>query len=602
MMDDVRFVEIATGHVSNRGHVTTVDNIHSYISNKNQKTETYHSWFAFDGDLKRHIRETGSIANFDGVYYIHSIILDFDIKELTNQQLYEAVHWMVNEDMINDLLIKPEHIRIWYSGTGFHIELPNLFGFEPSTELPHIVKATLSALFPDCDTIYDGARLIRAGHSYNEKNDNFKVPFTVESFNKASMDEIILISKQLTDELSLFDNIAFYDVEPYLEKYIVQPELSENKTIVRKRFKIDPSRNVTCMQTLISKPPPVGQRNHSMMRVASWLRRCGVPQLAVQGMLTQWTGLDKEAISTANQVFTEEYEYGCEDPIMTEYCSSRCLHFRHKDYNMKIKNVEDMALDYAEFVKQDFTEHGMNLRDAYSMEDDYWILPGELVIVSGNTGLGKSTFVMNLVTKFPKLKTLFMSLENNWHLTYRRFVQMTHGLTKEQAIEEYRRQEHPPMHYEEAFKHISIVCESPELSTMMKTIAMSSVKVVVVDPTDMINVRGTRDDYSAMTAIIRGLKNFAEAQQIIIIAVHHVNKEALVNNRTDIGSLKGTSDVSQKADKVITINGDRDNVRRVVQANKSRDEDNRLMKIMFEFRKKTMQFVEIPNFELEPNV
>ena len=105
-----------------------------------------------------------------------------------------------------------------------------------------------------------------------------------------------------------------------------------------------------------------------------------------------------------------------------------------------------------------------------------------------------------------------------------------------------------------------------------------------------------------MTAIIRGLKNFAEAQQIIIIAVHHVNKEALVNNRTDIGSLKGTSDVSQKADKVITINGDRDNVRRVVQANKSRDEDNRLMKIMFEFRKKTMQFVEIPNFELEPNV
>ena len=194
-----------------------------------------------------------------------------------------------------------------------------------------------------------------------------------------------------------------------------------------------------------------------------------------------------------------------------------------------------------------------------------------------------------------------MSLENNWHLTYRRFVQMTHGLTKAEAIEQYKTQN--VADYEKAFKHIDIVCESPELSTMIKTIAMSSTKVVVVDPTDMINVRGTKDDFNSMTQIIRGLKNLAEAQQIIIIAVHHVNKEALVNNRTDIGALKGSSDVSQKADKVITINGDRDSVRRTVQANKSRDEDSRLMKIMFEFRKNTMQFVEIPNFSIkeEPN-
>ena len=445
--------------------------------------------------------------------------------------------------MLKDLLIKKEHIRIWYSGTGFHIELPNIFGFEPSQELPEIVKATLSTLFPDCDTIYDGARLIRAGHSYNKKNNNFKVPFTVDSFNKATMDDIIMISRS-TDDL-LFNDIEFDDVEPYLERYIVQPEETIHpRTQPRKRFKTDPSRNVTCMQTLISSPPPVGERNHSMMRIASWLRRCGIPPLAIQGMLTDWTGLKKEAYTTTNQVFAEEYEYGCSDYIMTKYCNKKCIHFRHKDYNMKIMNVEDMAREYADFVKQDFTSSGMNLADIYTMSDDYWILPGELVIVSGNTGLGKSTFVMNLVAKFPKLKTLFMSLENNWHLTYRRFVQMTHGLTKAEAIEQYKTQN--VADYEKAFKHIDIVCESPELSTMIKTIAMSSTKVVVVDPTDMINVRGTKDDFNSMTQIIRGLKNLAEAQQIIIIAVHHVNKEALVNNRTDIGALKGSSDVSQK--------------------------------------------------------
>ena len=64
-------------------------------------------------------------------------------------------------------------------------------------DLPEIVKATLTTLFPDCDSIYDGARLIRAGHSYNKKNDNFKVPFTVEAFNKATIEEIIMISEKL---------------------------------------------------------------------------------------------------------------------------------------------------------------------------------------------------------------------------------------------------------------------------------------------------------------------------------------------------------------------------------------------------------------------
>ena len=119
------------------------------------------------------------------------------------------------------------------------------------------------------------------------------------------------------------------------------------------------------------------------MRIASWLRRCGIPPLAIQGMLTDWTGLKKEAYTTTNQVFAEEYEYGCSDYIMTKYCNKKCIHFRHKDYNMKIMNVEDMAREYADFVKQDFTSSGMNLADIYTMSDDYWILPGELVIVSG---------------------------------------------------------------------------------------------------------------------------------------------------------------------------------------------------------------------------
>jgi len=37
-----------------------------------------------------------------------------------------------------------EDIRVWFSGRGFHIEIPDLFGFQESRDLPQVVKATIA--------------------------------------------------------------------------------------------------------------------------------------------------------------------------------------------------------------------------------------------------------------------------------------------------------------------------------------------------------------------------------------------------------------------------------------------------------------------------
>ena len=66
---------------------------------------------------------------------------------------------------------------------------------------------------------------------------------------------------------------------------------------------------------------------------------------------------------------------------------------------MNVFNVDDLAEKFQEFVQKDFSKSAFNFADIYQMPEDFWVLPGELVIVSGNTGLGKSTFVMNLVAK-----------------------------------------------------------------------------------------------------------------------------------------------------------------------------------------------------------
>ena len=594
MNSEIRMVEVATGHVSNRSQVIELSNVPSYIFPMEEETETYHSWYVFDEQLQQHIKNVGTIQGYNGCYYVNNIILDYDKKDLTDKQLYDAVHFLVNTEMIEDLGIKPEHINIWYSGTGYHIEMPNLFGFSPSTTLPAIVKETLTNVFPECDSIYDGARLIRAPYSYNEKLGNYKVLFTVDSFNFLDCKAISKASKNgfTMDELQGYVDIDWSNIEPYLKPYIKYPEIQQisAKETVRSQFRLDPNSVVTCMQNVLAKKPITGERNITMMRIGSWMRRCGMPMAVVSHTLATWTGLKREAEECTKKIFEQGYEYGCTDVIMAKNCKPNCIYFKHKDYNMNVMNVDDLAEKFAEFVQKDFSSSAFNFKDVYQMPEDFMVLPGELVIVTGNTGLGKSTFVMNLVANLPTMNTLFLSLENTWHLTFRRFLQMTHGLTKQEAIDAFKNPD-DRAEFQKAFEHIQISCDPPELSRLVEGIARSKPKIVVVDTTDMIFVKGIHDEISKMNEIINGLKSVAQSQDCIIIAVHHVNKEAMREGISRITSLKGTTNVVQKADKVLAINGENNEIRRMVHSEKARDEG--YMQLMFEFQKDMMQFNQV---------
>ena len=593
MDSDIRMVEIATGHVSNRNQVVPLSDISKYRFGPEQKTEVYHSWYAFDEQLKQHINGVGTIQGFNGVYYVNNIILDYDKKDLTDDALYKAVHWLVNTEMIEDLGINPEHLVIWYSGTGFHIEMPNLFGFQPSTSLPGIVKETLTTLFPECDNIYDGARLIRAGYSYNEKKSNFKIPFTVSQFNNHQMPAIIDESNKWQGIGDLdWSQYEFGDVKSYLKHLVKYPTKSEQTYTVRSQFRMDPNSVVTCMQTALNSPPVVGERNDTMMRIASWMRRWGMPERVVSHTLTEWSGLQSEAKEVARKIFETGYEYSCKDGIMAKWCKTNCIYFKHKDYNMNVMNVDDMAEDYKSFLEKDMTESSFNFKDIYQMNNDYWVLPGELVVVTGNTGMGKSTFVMNLVTQIPHLNCLFLSLENHKHLTFRRFCQMTHLMSKTQVNDAIKTS--GVLKLQDAFKHIQICCDPPEISRLVDGIARSKPKVVEVDTTDMVFMKGVYDEITKMNEVIGQLKSVAQNQDCIVIAVHHVNKDAEREGFVKLGHLKGTSNTYQKADKVLTINArdnDRDSGFRMVKAEKSRDED--YMQLGFTFDKPHMLFKQV---------
>jgi len=77
----------------------------------------------------------------------------------------------------------------------------------------------------------------------------------------------------------------------------------------------------------------------------------------------------------------------------------------------------------------------------------------------------------------------------------------------------------------------------------------------------------------------------------LIFAIHHLNKASAAQGMVGLHSLKGSSNVVQKADKVVVIKGNRNDQYRTVVTEKSRD-DGRL-ELLTQFHPETMTFTKV---------
>lgn len=583
-----KYVEIASGHITNRGNSVKKNQLHNYIDKKESKHELYHSWYTFDHEMAHYTKVNKTIVGFKGMHYVDTIILDIDKKDLSDDSFLDYIRYFVNNELISELGIEEEHIQLWFSGTGFHVEISDIFGFTPSTTLPSVVKNTLDKVFPDCDSIYDGPRLIRAPFSYNKKSGLFKVPLSVKNLNELTIDRIKARASSIPLEIDL-SKYQLPKAEPYLSQYLMlQSPIEIEKSTKRSNFDIDPTSVVTCMQTVLSKPPVMGERNDSMMRLAAWLRRSGVPKPIVYDTLFKWSGNSKEAKSTTDSEFENGYNYWCDDQIMSKYCDPKCIHFKRKDYSLAIESTQTLASKFVNMMKDGVSNKAFNFASYYNCPD-FWVMPGELMILLGDTGMGKSTFLSNLTAMLRNHKIMYLSLENSWHLTYGRFCQIVHSKTQDE-IKSYHMEMDNVEDLYSPFNHIQFGHVSPDIEKLKEAVAYQKPDIVCVDTTDEVVVKSNGGEIERMNTIIGSLKEIATQFDCIVIAVHHVNKQASVEGIVTLHSAKGSSNVVQKADKVLSINGSATEMQRSLYCEKNRN-GNRI-KIMFKFNKPLMKFEE----------
>ena len=337
-----------------------------------------------------------------------------------------------------------------------------------------------------------------------------------------------------------------------------------------------------------------GRRHNMLLRMISAWSRKGIDKRGCYALAQTYVpSLEyHELVRTVDYVIDKAYRYGCNDPIMAEFCDQKCIFYKRKDYTMDVINTEDMRRRFAEFVTTDFTKTSFNLKDIYDINYNYIFYPGELAMLIGDTGLGKTAWLQNLVVSTPNLECLYLSLEVHDHLIYRRFLQIANGIKKDKVMDLHSVDLNGELKDAIApIEHVNIMTTSPEIGSMKQLITELKPKIVVIDTIDAVRVNYNNDPFNKMEVIINELKQLAVQESIIVIGVSHISKSASFEPRLTVHSGKGNSVIEQKADKVIGIMGDREAPRRILKSLKSRDEARFQIELLFDYE--TFRFKEV---------
>lgn len=571
------YYEIAIHSVSNRNHIIPDKELNKLITKaRNQKTELYHSVYRYDNTIKEHFEKYKTIRSFKGKIKLDYLYFDIDKGNNSDEFVLQACKNFANE-LVDSWQLHWENILIWFSGRGYHIQIHNYFGDE--IEDRAILKATMSKYFPQCDmAIYGSSSLIRAPYSINYKSGLYKVPFEFEEFMGLKYSDIERIAQYNTiRDVPKLVKKEDTDWSNYIERDIAL-KIDNNVKVEGEEFQ---SNTALCIQSMLKEGDTGHDRHHKMLRIGGHFYHAGLPMEYMKSIFLSWNKtLDsKEIVRTAESSYKHGYKFSCSDVILTKYCDSRCRFYAKKNYGNKIVVVNDydkILTDYS--IRRNNDKYRINMQFFLGLNYEYNIYSGEMVIVIGDTAMGKSTFVQNLVANNSHLNFLIFPLENGYEADLRRYVQITNNMTKHEVIEHYN-------NYGEGLtdkiKHINFVKSSVDTNNLRQIIAQSTADIFVIDTLPSVAVVKDKDRNDAgkspeqiVGEIIRSITvDFNKT----IIAVHHINKSSAQDEKgkardLTVHSTKGSSTVEQLADKLISVEGERDGNVRKIKSLKARDE------------------------------
>lgn len=548
--------------------------------------ELYFSYYLFDNEANLH-KASGrkTLEGFKGNVYFRKIILDIDKKTDSEDFCLRRARefaYRINSDYD----IPYESMQYYFSGTGFHIVLPDIFKFDPSPTLPLLVKYNFEKLFPESDIMpFTSHRsLIRAPHTINSKVSLFKIPLSTDEFFK--MDYAYFQREAKENRLGFK-----HETEPYSKDWthLIEkvPAIAITSDDSIKKHEEDSI--ATCISNMYYEGALKGTNRHNkILRMVSAWRRAGVPRPAILFSLTQWANtLDPyEVKRLVDNVYEKSYAYGCNDTMMSSYCSDKCIFHKKRNFTVNIITTKEAEQTFVDFVRSDYEDKSFDMNEVFTGGYSYKFLPGEVFGIQGGTKLGKSAVIENMAVELKRINSIYCTFENGINLTYRRLIQIAHNMSKEQVIQYYKTYDNS---LSKDIDHIKLLSLPPTLEQLDKLIIDHNPKLVIIDTLGDIDVPGVTDMTAKTGILAPRLKEIANRRGVIIGCILHVGKaESAPDYKTGktrqltVHSNIGSSAVAQKFDKILSWEGEREGMYRTLTASASRDEGELKLNLRFD--------------------
>jgi len=597
------YLEYAVRNISNRNHLCRLDEF-PMIASKNTHVELYRSMFLYESTIVDYVSKNDTVTGFNGVQSMDKLVIDIDYIKNDKLNGNETKNKTIDVvEKLEKLKVKDTHYNIWFSGTGFHIHLGNVYNFKDSNQLAKQVRATMQRDFGDLiDIIYDSRRLIRAGYSFHKGANLYKIPISLDELYNIDYHEIANLAKELRTDYKP-NKIDGSKVEELIPMDMSRKNIQE----VRKVFdnaKGSTSRFITCVQHIYNAGHvPSSRHKHLLALVSIWRKKYAFDKMACDYLARAYMEQMESplpAVETSRIVsdaFKNDYNYGCNHPVLQPYCDSKCMLYKWKnlDEQTEILNAEDMTARLVDYITTDFSDKSFDLQKIFPfMSRPHLFTAGQLVTLIGDTGLGKTAFIQHIIARLTDIKTLFLSLEVDDITMTRRFLQHTMQMNKNAILNALRSKDPEfKQEAEQSVGHIKLMTAAPDVEDLSSLISESEAKIIVVDTIDRIKAKyAGKDDFARQEIIANALKDLAMKEDVMVFAIHHISKSASASygetNTLNVHSGKGNSAIEQKSDQIIGFEGKRMSKRRKIHSLKARDESS--FEIVLDFNWETFTF------------
>lgn len=541
------------------------------------KEAIFKTTFTLHTDKKvNEIQDTGK--EFEVLPKSGDLFFDFDNHDIALAR--EDCH-LTYQYLTNVIQIEPEAVAVYQSGgKGYHLLVQwEATGLEPRSDLHLIYRKFATSLGKHVTKnntldvkVYNSRRLFRVPLTKHQKTGNLKV--RIDPASLANPEGVATIAEKAWGKASTDEALhkALTDIQT------LELEVQDVKQRLPLEFLHEP---LDCIAHVLNSGAGEGKRNDTAYTVSLYFRGCGLSQddarrrLLASALHTK-SGMEEQEIRrTVESAYRSKHTFGLRDSVISDLIS-------HRDQQRwRSARIEEDYESYNQVAEQYLAE----VRSPHRKVARYFVTDldkrmggirgGELVVLGGTTGTGKSEFAFHVAFENAKSGTpsAFITLEvDNQHFIARQVRALT-GISghrifdgdltelEKQKVEEALKPtlRAAPSLY---FRRRKSLMTSEELEKIVQTLIVEQqCRLVVIDHLHYLaSNKKYESENQSISAAIRAINSIAVRYNVGIICVAHFRKQQDPLHKPSLHEFRDSSAIEQEASSVLILWRDRTSI------------------------------------------